>query len=292
MIKILLGLSILFTYSLMVMGNVVTTTGSGLACPDWPLCYGSVVPPLKINIWFEWGHRLLGASTGMFILSSTIMVWIKEKGVARWLTGSALGLLGVGAVFGGIIVLIEAPLLEGALHLLIISFHIILATIIFMLMIFSLRSVQDLSGEKSNGFYPVILGIVFAQVIIGIFVRYGQASLACPDFPYCRGLVFPDLVDFKVTIHFIHRLMALAVFMTVSGYLAYAAKVGEDALNASVTFVLVLAQATLGAYVVWSGMFLPFVILHGANGFLLLGWLAYRSAPYALGYKAMAEPVT
>ena len=41
----------------------------------------------------------------------------------------------------------------------------------------------------------------------------------------------------------------------------------------------------LGAMIVWSGMFFPFVVSHGAVGFGLLGWLAYRSAPFFTGKR-------
>ena len=74
-IGLLLGATVLCTYLLMVMGTFVTSTGSGLACPDWPLCYGTVVPPRYLSIWFEWSHRLLGGLTGFFVLLSTLCVW-------------------------------------------------------------------------------------------------------------------------------------------------------------------------------------------------------------------------
>lgn len=282
MIKALVGGSILFTYILMVMGNVVTTTGSGLACPDWPLCYGTVVPPFELQIWFEWGHRLLGGTTGFLILASTIVVWLKRRDVTRLLTGSALGLIGVGAVFGGIIVLIEAPLLQGFLHLAVISFHIMLSTIIFTLMILTFRRLRPAAPDSEEGFYPFLMGVIFLQVFIGIFVRYGQASLACPDFPLCQGELIPPLVNFKTTIHFTHRLVALAIFLITGGYLIQAVRSQRDVFNAAVTFILVLTQGTFGAAVVLSGMFLPFIIAHGAVGFLLLGWVVYRSAPLIL----------
>lgn len=284
MLRLFIGLSVFFTYLLMVMGNIVTTTGSGLACPDWPLCYGTVIPPPQLNIWLEWSHRLLGGTTGFLVLASVIAAWFtKAPREQRLLTTTALGLLGVGVLFGGIIVLIEAPLLQGALHLLVISFHIMLSTVIFTLMILAFKSTSSAPAKQEESFYPALLAIVFLQVFIGIFVRYGKASLACPDFPLCRGALFPDLVDFKVTIHFIHRLVATLIFLLATGYFVKALMAKKDTVNASVTFGLVLAQATFGVEIVWTGMFLPFIVLHGATGFFTLAWLVYRSSPYLLG---------
>ena len=284
MLRLFIGLSVVFTYLLMIMGNIVTTTGSGLACPDWPLCYGTVTPPLQLNIWFEWGHRLFGGTTGFLLLVSVAAAWLtKAPPAPRLLSTTALGLLGLGAVFGGVIVLIEAPLLQGPLHLLVISFHIILSTIIFTLMILAFKSTSAAPAKPEENFYPALLGIVFLQVFIGIFVRYGKASLSCPDFPLCRGALFPDLVDFKVTIHFIHRLVATLIFLLTTGYFFKAILAKKDTFNATVTFTLILLQATFGVEIVWTGMFLPFIVLHGATGFFILGWLVYRSSPFLLG---------
>lgn len=298
MVKLFIGLSVVSTYFLMVMGNVVTTTESGLACPDWPLCYGTVVPPLNINIWFEWSHRLLGGLTGFLILASAIMAWRKERGAVRWLTFSSLLLLGLGAVMGGVIVLIEAPLLEGVLHLAVISFHIILSTVIFALLILAYRflavgsrsgAIDSETGASSgfSSFYINLFVLIFLQVFIGILVRYGEASLSCMGFPLCNGMLIPDLVGFEITIHFIHRFTALLIFLYVSANFIVALKAGRDTYSASVTMALVIAQGALGAYVVLSGMFLPYVVLHGAIGFLLLGWAAYKSAPYFISEKSM-----
>lgn len=45
-------------YILIVLGGVVSSTGSGLACPDWPLCNGQVIPKLTIDVLIEFTHRL------------------------------------------------------------------------------------------------------------------------------------------------------------------------------------------------------------------------------------------
>jgi cytochrome c oxidase assembly protein subunit 15 len=269
------------TYLLMVMGNLVTTTGSGLACPDWPLCYGSVMPPFEYQIWFEWGHRLLGGVAGLAILASTVLVWMNRQGTERYLTGVALALLGVGVLFGGVIVRTESPLLEGPLHLFIISFHIILSTLIFSLMIMAFRKTGGLVDRTGRGrIYAVIFSLTLAQVFLGIVVRYGEATLACSAFPMCNpGEWLPNFSEFNPTIHFIHRLIAYAITGVVTWYLVKSFQEGIDKTGAVVTFCLVIVQVSFGIGLVQTLALLPLIVLHGATAFGLLGWLAYQAAP-------------
>src|SRR5690349_17346265 len=57
-------------FALIVVGSIVRTTGSGLACPDWPLCHGRLIPPLQFNILIEWFHRLLALVVGLLLLAT------------------------------------------------------------------------------------------------------------------------------------------------------------------------------------------------------------------------------
>ena len=60
-------LGALCAYATIIVGGTVRGMGAGLACPDWPLCNGSVVPDLAdTGIFVEYVHRLVAALTGMF----------------------------------------------------------------------------------------------------------------------------------------------------------------------------------------------------------------------------------
>lgn len=277
-----LGGSILSLYLLMIMGTFVTSTGSGLACPDWPLCYGTVSPPLKLSIWFEWGHRLLGGLTGIMILLSTLFVWLKYKGIPRFLTSIMVMLLFTGVLLGGITVIIEAPHLDSLARIAIVSSHLIISTLVLISLVLTLRNVTLRRSISERGLSFLLFMMVYIQVILGILVRYSRATLACPDFPLCRGEIIPSLTDYTVVLHFSHRISAMIVILLTFYILTRAFKEKADVRNALFTMGLVLLQATFGILIVLTGMFLPVVILHGATGFLLLGWLAYQSAPFLL----------
>src|SRR5437879_13746271 len=62
-------LGAVFAYATIVLGGTVRGMGAGLACPDWPLCNGSLVPDVRdAGVLVEYVHRLVAVLTGLVVL--------------------------------------------------------------------------------------------------------------------------------------------------------------------------------------------------------------------------------
>lgn len=97
-------------FFLLVAGGMVTSTGSGLAVPDWPLSYGTLNPPMIGGIFFEHGHRLVAGAVSL--LTFALAALSRRAGVpaaARLCASWAAGLIVVQALLGGLTVILRLP---------------------------------------------------------------------------------------------------------------------------------------------------------------------------------------
>ena len=117
--------------------------------------------------------------------------------------------------------------------------------------------------------------LIYVQILLGATMRHTGAGLAIPTFPLAFGHVLPPVWSPAIAIHFAHRAGALvvlsAILTTAVHVYRHERERRELARPAALLVLLALTQATLGAFVVMSGL-QPFInTLHVVNGALVLG---------------------
>lgn len=105
------------TFVLIMVGGIVTTTGTGMAVPDWPTTFGYNMFLYPRSQWvggilYEHMHRLLGSVVGALTLTLTIVVWaVERRGWVRTLTVAALVTVVIQGILGGLrVVLVQDTL--------------------------------------------------------------------------------------------------------------------------------------------------------------------------------------
>lgn len=92
------------TLALLAVGSATRVMNAGLACPDWPLCYGVLYPQQQMNlqVFLEWFHRLAASSMGLFTIALVAIAWWYRRSVPGWLPWASLLALGL-IIFQGIL---------------------------------------------------------------------------------------------------------------------------------------------------------------------------------------------
>jgi protoheme IX farnesyltransferase len=282
------------TYVLVVWGGVVRVTGSGLGCPDWPLCYGQVLPPVDDGrAWIEWLHRTLAAVVGLLVVAVWIGALVRHRRRAIVLPATAAVVLtGLQAYLGKITVETGNSGESVTAHLAMAM--IVLAALIHIAV--RVRYPADLPPGGAPQRFTILVAFaslaVYALLLFGSQVTASAAALvfgmAWPLFPDSALLptfdADPALAALQAA-NALHRIAALVVGIIVllTAWIAWR-RAGDGRWGApsarptllaltGTAAALYLVQVVVGALQIWTTLAPWAVALHLALGAAIWGLL-------------------
>jgi protoheme IX farnesyltransferase len=216
--------TVIATVLLVTVGVIVRATGSGMGCPDWPLCYGQLIPPLDDSkAWWEWIHRTIAAVIGFLILGVAFFAWKdhRDRASILWPSLFAVVLVGFQAWLGR-----ETVRLNNAGDSVIA--HLAAAmSLLGVLVYVTVRSFYPARLPARGGSQRFTLlavltaAAMFGLLLFGSNVTAQDAGLVFPDWPLMNGSLVPftpgldDQVRGLYEVHVLHRYVAAFVLVLV-----------------------------------------------------------------------------
>ncbi|PWK21896.1 cytochrome c oxidase assembly protein subunit 15 [Arcicella aurantiaca] len=211
-----LGIATIITiYLLVLAGGIVRSTGSGMGCPDWPKCFGMLVPPTDVSqlpanyqeiyaeklhgevefnatkTWIEYANRLIGALTGIIVfaafITSIFYYWSKDR-VIVYLSFLGVILIGANGVLGKYVV--DSFLKPG-----VVTMHMLLAILVIFVLLYAIARawseviITEQVENKSTitRLLVWVLIVSTSQILLGTQVREAiDKVIANPFFGYNR----------------------------------------------------------------------------------------------------------
>lgn len=289
-----------WVFVLVTLGAFTTSIGAGMAFADWPLSNGSLNPEgwlSNLSYFAEHSHRLSAGvmSTVMIVLAA----WLWRTEAREWLRRLAwfgVGLVLAQALVGGLRVLLDRyhiDTLETSVGRLFAMLHAVLAQLFVCTLIaiavactrgWRERRVPAGLATRRVGLACCVL--LFVQLAIAAVMRHSAAGLAIPTFPYSTAdhHWLPAEWDFRVAIHFAHRVMAavLALALPFFTFVVRRDRASTLAMRAAASALLSLLvlQILLGAEIIWTYRKPEMTTAHVLVGALTLAttfWLTWVS---------------
>lgn len=171
------------TGGLLTAGALVTSNDAGLSIPDWPLAYGSMVPPFVGGIRYEFSHRVFAGIIALLTVALAVWLWRSEP--RRWVRNFgwiALVTVLVQAVIGGLTVILRQPVAVSVAHATVaqIFFCCMIGLALFTSSWWQkvLTPVEDTGSPQVRTLSILCAGATFFQLILGAAFRHKGFGIA------------------------------------------------------------------------------------------------------------------
>lgn len=272
--------SLVAAFAQVTLGGIVRVTGSGLGCPDWPLCHGQIIPPFEFATLLEYSHRLSASLLGALVLATTIIALLRYRRI-RWGKNSvltALALVFIAAILGGATVLTELAWWLRLLHLGIAEGAVaalVITVVVSWRVGVSKASDDDIGAEsgKNKLMIAALIG-VFLLILSGSYIVGAGYGSSCGTWPLCNGSLFPEGRAYIE--HMGHRYFAAIVgaLVLAVAYNAWRKRFSMPSVGWSgiLLFAAFAAQILVGAFTVWLGFTPEIKAIHLSMATLV--WIA------------------
>jgi protoheme IX farnesyltransferase len=235
---------------LVTIGVIVRATDSGLGCPDWPFCYGQILPPVgDFKAWIEWVHRTVAAVIGFEILGLAVLALRDHRNRASilWPTLGAVFLVGFQAWLGRETVRLGNTGASVTAHL--ASAMALVGLLVFLTVRAGYPAHLPRRGtsQRFTLLAAFAAASTFALLLFGSQVTATDSALVFPDWPLMGGTLVPALTDVTAA-HVLHRWVAAVVGVILLALVVVAWRTQRDrptlvrlAVGAAVLFALQVA---------------------------------------------------
>jgi heme A synthase len=274
---------VVVVWALLVLGALVRANDAGLACPDWPLCFGEVIPQLDVRVAFEYSHRVLAGSVSILFALLSWRAW-RHVGVVD----TTRRLIVIAAILLGVQILLGALTVWQLLASWTVTSHLLTGNAVAVGILLIATSLRETAAPVERRLIPgrirhlVCLGAVLLtlQMLLGGLVSSRYAGLSCPEWPTCNGGLWFPTWSGPVGLHLLHRTNGYALVVVVGMIAWWTRTLPRLGGLGSLLFGLILAQVAVGVANVKLGLPVEITGLHSAlaAALVLTTTLALREA--------------
>lgn len=264
-------------------GAGVRLTGSGLGCPDWPQCHGTLTPELSSHVAIEYGNRLLSSLVGIPCLLAAGLVWRRRPFRRDLVVPSAV--LGVGVLAQG--ALGAATVLLDLKWQVVIGHYLLSIVLLGAAAVLVWRARRDPAAEPIVNDRPVVRWTRLVAAWSALVIVLGTFVTAAG--PHAGGAGTGDVVERMTaipltTMIYIHGHTATAMALATILLWFFARRRGAtQTLRMALTGVCLLLAIQGGVGLAQYHLALPAELVWVHASLAAVTWVAYCFSALAAG---------